>query len=70
MCVGCMLFFLPFLLPTNDSLDVQVHGVEYDGASIALEHILPLDLHAGSLLLLIICILWDRLLQDFLQNVM
>jgi len=57
-----MLFFLPFLFPSDDSLDVQVTGVEDDGVAAALELLLPLDIHAGSLLLLMIFILWDRLL--------
>ena len=60
-----MLFFLPFLLLSDDSFDVKVPGVEDDGDA-TLELLLPLDLHAGSLLLRMIFILWDRLLQDVL----
>ena len=62
LCVGCMLFFLAFLFLSDDSLDVQVLGVEDDGTVAALELLLPLDIHDGSLLLLIIFIMWDRLL--------
>lgn len=69
MLVACYLSFL-FLLVSDDSFDVQVLGVEYDGDVGALELLSLLDLHAGSLLLLMIFILWDRLLQDFLQDVL
>jgi len=55
-----------FLLLSDDSIDVQVSGLEDDGVVAAIELLLPLDLHAGSLLLLVIFILWDRLLQDVL----
>jgi len=57
-----MLFFLAFLFLSDDSLDVQILGVEDDGTVAALELLLPLDIHDGSLLLLIIFIMWDRLL--------
>ena len=59
-----MVFLLIFLLSFNDPLDVQVPGMEDDGGVVALEILLPLDLHAGSLLQFMIFILWDRLLQD------
>ena len=49
---------------------MQVPSVEDDGGVAAPKLLLPLDLHARSLLLLMIFILWDRLLHDFLQNVM
>ena len=65
-----MLFFLPSLLLSDDFVDVQVPGVEDDGATTSLELILPLDLHAGSFQLLMIFIMWDRLQQDFLQDVL
>ena len=45
-----MVFFLHFLLLFDDSFDVQVPSVEDDGVSATLELLLPLDLHAGSLL--------------------
>ena len=50
----------------DDFLDVQVPSVEGDGVVAALELLLPLDLHARNLLQLMIYILWDRLLHDFL----
>ena len=66
MCVGCMLFFLPFLFLSDDSLDVQILGVEDDGVAATMELLLSLDLYTGSLLLLMNFILWDSLLQDVL----
>ena len=49
-CVLAACYFFPFLLLSDDSFDVQVPGVEDDGVAAALELLLPLDLHAGSLL--------------------
>jgi len=49
----CYFSFL-FLLLFDDSFDVQVPGVEDNGVATTLELLLPLDLHAGSLLLLMI----------------
>lgn len=50
MCIGCMLFFFPFLLFSDDSFVVQVPGVNDDGVTVALEFLLLLDRHAWSLL--------------------
>jgi len=61
-----MLFFLPFLFLSDDSLDVQILGVEDDGVAATMELLLSLDLYTGSLLLLMNFILWDSLLQDVL----
>jgi len=41
--------FLPFLLFFDDSFVVHVPGVEDDGGGSALEFLLLLDHHAGSL---------------------
>lgn len=63
-------FFYFILLSFHDFIDVRVPIVEDDGDVVALELLLPLDLHARNLLQLMIFILWDRLLHDFLQDVL
>jgi len=55
--VACYVYWmhailLPFFLFSDDFFVVQVPGVEYDGVASALESLLLLDHHDGSLMFL------------------